>query len=156
MDDCCLSGFGVTQEPKEQEENEYCDQHQQGDDSSYGRYYWDIEDNTQYAWASYLIQHLREENTMFDENKCKECLCDNCIYDYGLNCSSFSFLCKDRAYGACKSKANNNIVSESEYYIQGIQNLLRTSVEARISNVASRRIMFLQVFFSQKDSNRLG
>lgn len=55
MDDGCLSGFGVTQEPKEQEENEYCDQHQQGDDSSYGRYYWAIEDNTQYAWASYLI-----------------------------------------------------------------------------------------------------
>lgn len=57
MDDCYLSGFGVAQEPEgeEQEEYEYCNQRQRGDDSFYGRYYWAVEDNSLYVWASYLI-----------------------------------------------------------------------------------------------------
>lgn len=58
---------------------------------------------------------------MFDESKCKACLCYTCVYDYGLDCSNFSCLCKNRAYGACgdcKEKQVNNIVPLCEYYIR--------------------------------------
>lgn len=56
---------------------------------------------------------------MFDKSKCKECLCNTCIYDYGLACSSFSCLCKDRAYMGCddcKGK-DSDIVRACDYYI---------------------------------------
>lgn len=58
---------------------------------------------------------------MFDGGKCEECLYNTCIYDYGLDCSNFSCLCKNRAYEACedcKSKGDNNIVADCEDYIQ--------------------------------------
>lgn len=57
MDDCCLYGFGVSEEPEgeEQEEGEYCNQYQRCEDSFDGTYYWAIEGSPKYVWANYSI-----------------------------------------------------------------------------------------------------
>lgn len=57
---------------------------------------------------------------MFDESKCKACLCYTCVYDYGLDCSNFSCLCKNRAYGGCANCKghDSDIVRSCEYYVE--------------------------------------
>lgn len=55
MCDYCLNGFGITDEPDgiAQGNGEYCNQHDYGEDSFRGTYYWPIEGSSQYVWVSY-------------------------------------------------------------------------------------------------------
>lgn len=56
---------------------------------------------------------------MFDVNLCNECLCHECLYDYGLEYSNFPCLCKDREHGACqdcKKQDKNNVVDNCCYH----------------------------------------
>lgn len=55
FEDVWVNGFGVSQEPKgeEQSDGECCDQWMRGEDSGYGTYYYPIEESTQYFWIAY-------------------------------------------------------------------------------------------------------
>ncbi|MDF2880205.1 MAG: hypothetical protein K0R54_762 [Clostridiaceae bacterium] len=58
---------------------------------------------------------------MFDESKCNNCWCKNCNYDYGLDVSEFSCLCKNRADRGCfRCKENNvnNVVNQNKNCVQ--------------------------------------
>lgn len=55
MNDYYLDGFGITDEPDgiAQGNGEYCNQHDYGEDSFHGTYYWPIENSSKYVWVSY-------------------------------------------------------------------------------------------------------
>lgn len=44
---------------------------------------------------------IKGDEYLLIEEKCKECLCNKCDYDYGLDVSEFSCLCKYRADKGC-------------------------------------------------------
>ena len=58
---------------------------------------------------------------MFDENKCKECLCSTCVYDYGVSVGARSILCKDVHFMGCercKTKGVNYVSHDCDDYVR--------------------------------------
>jgi len=64
------------------------------------------------AKVAYVIEAI---NQPFELTKCDKCWCKNCNFDYGLDVSEFSCLCKyraDRGCFRCKEDNTNHIVDE--------------------------------------------
>lgn len=55
FEDFWIDGFGVSHEPEGEEQwnDEHCDQHMSGEDCGGGKYYFPIENSTEYMWIEY-------------------------------------------------------------------------------------------------------